>query len=122
MIAEVEADAEMQEMKTEEIIKEKIAEDEAAVAKVCDEPSMPLGSDDMNSCPEISDAEAADIIKGQEAIDQQMAQEAAADNSVSDENIDIVQKGEPDFDLDFAPVAEDDEDDVESGDVDFDFA
>lgn len=103
--AEYWADAEMQEMKTEEIIKEKIAEDEAAVAEVCDK---------------ITDAEAADIIKGQEAIDQQMAQEAAADNSVSDENVDIVMKGEPDFELDFANT--DDEDDVESGDVDFDFA
>ena len=36
--AENDADAEMQEMKTEDIIKEKIAEDEAAVAEVCDEP------------------------------------------------------------------------------------
>jgi len=103
---EFDADAEMQEMKTEEIIKEKIAEDEAAVAEVCDE---------------VTDAEAAELIKGQEAIDQQMAQEAAADNSVSDENIDDTLKSEPDFDLDFAPVADDDED-VDSGDVDFDFA
>ena len=100
------ADAEMQEMKTEEVIKNRIAEDEAAVAEVCDE---------------VTDAEAAELIKGQEAIDQQMAQEAAADNSVSDENIDDTLKGEPDFDLDFAPVA-DDEEDVDSGDVDFDFA
>ncbi len=104
---EFDADAEMQEMKTEEIIKEKIAEDEAAVAEVCDE---------------VTDAEAAELIKGQEAIDQQMAQEAAADNSVSDENIDDTLKNEPDFDLDFAPVADDKEDDVQSGDVDFDFA
>jgi hypothetical protein len=100
------ADAEMQEMKTEEVIKERIAEDEAAVAEVCDE---------------VTDAEAAELIKGQEAIDQKMAQEAAADNSVSDENIDDTLKSEPDFDLDFAPVA-DDEEDVDSGDVDFDFA
>ena len=49
-----------------------------------------------------------------------MAQEAAADNSVSDENVDIVMKGEPDFELVFAST--DDEVDVESGDVDFDFA
>ncbi len=103
---EFDADEEMQEMKTEEVIKERIAEDEAAVAEVCDE---------------VTDTEAAELIKGQEAIDQKMAQEAAADNSVSDENVDDVIKGEPDFDLDFAPVA-DDEDDVESGDVDFDFA
>ena len=104
---ELAADAEMQEMKTEEVIKERIAEDEAAVAEVCDE---------------VTDAEAAELIKGQEAIDQQMAQEAAADNSVSDENIDDTLKSEPDFDLDFAPVADDDEEDVQSGDVDFDFA
>ena len=51
-----------------------------------------------------------------------MAQEAAANNSVSDEDIDNTVKGEPDFDLDFAPVANDDEEDVQSGDVDFDFA
>ena len=101
------ADAEMQEMKTEEVIKERIAEDEAAVAEVCDE---------------VTDAEAAELIKGQEAIDQKMAQEAAADNSVSDENIDDTLKSEPDFDLDFAPVADDDDEDVQSGDVDFDFA
>ena len=95
---EVEADAEMQEIKTEEIIEEKdeedddtpvydedriaesIREDEAAVAEVCDEvpskemtdeqielleeehnkivlptpveePTLPLGTDDFNSCP-----------------------------------------------------------------------
>lgn len=101
---EFDADAEMQEMKTEEIIKEKIAEDEAAVAEVCDQ---------------VTDAEALELIKGQEAVDQQMAQEAASDNSVSDENVDFVMKGEPDFELDFAST---DEDDVESGDVDFDFA
>ena len=106
----------------EDQIAERIKEDEAAVAEVCDEPSMPLGSDDMNLCPDISDAEAADIIKGQEAVDRQMAQEAEADNSVSDENIDDTLKGEPDFDLDFAEVADDNEEDVQSGDIDFDFA
>jgi len=103
---ELAADAEMQEMKTEEVIKERIAEDEAAVAEVCDE---------------VTDAEAAELIKGQEAIDQQMAQEAAADNSVSDENVDVVMKGEPDFELDFAST-DDDDDDVDVGDVDFGFA
>ena len=119
-----EADAEMQEMKTEETlnvhieednehvydkdqIAERIKEDEAAVAEVCDE---------------VTDEEATELIKGQEAVDQQMAQEAAANNSVSDEDIDNTVKGEPDFDLDFAPVANDDEEDVQSGDVDFDFA
>lgn len=104
---EFEADEDMQEIKTEEVIKERIAEDEAAVAEVCDE---------------VTDAEALELIKGQEAVDQQMAQEAAADNSVSDENIDDTLKSEPDFDLDFAPVADDEEEDVQSGDVDFDFA
>ena len=101
---ELAADAEMQEMKTEEIIEEREQEDEIT--------------------PEISDAEAAELIKGQEAVDQQMAQEEAADNSVSDDNVDIVMKGEPDFDLDFAYDAEptDREEDVDSGDVDFDFA
>ena len=111
---EFDADAEMQEMKTEETlnvhieednehvydkdqIAERIKEDEAAVAEVCDE-------------------EAAELIKGQEAVDQQMAQEAAADNSVSDENIDDVVKA--DFDMDFVAANSDDEDD----DVDFDFA
>lgn len=103
---EFEADADMQEIKTEEVIKERIAEDEAAVAEVCDE---------------VTDAEALELIKGQEAIDQQMAQKAAADNSVSDENIDDTLKSEPDFDLDFA-TADDKEEDVQSGDVDFDFA
>ena len=96
----------------DDLIEKQIAEDEAAVAEVCDD----------NPIPEVTDAEAEELIKGQEAIDQQRAQEHAADNSVSDENVDIVMKGEPDFDLDFASVAEDDEDDFESGDVDFDFA
>ncbi len=94
---EFEADAEMQEMKTEEVIKERIAEDEAAVAEVCDE---------------VTDAEAAELIKGQEAVDQQMAQEAAAEQPEED-------LGKADFDL---ALASDDEDDVESGDIDFDFA
>ena len=132
MIAEVkaeeefndfEADAEMQEMKTEETlnvhieednehvvdkdqIAERIKEDEAIVAELCDK---------------VTDIEAAELIKGQEAIDQQMAQEAAADNTVSDEDIDNTVKGEPDFELDFSPVT-DEETDVDSDDVDFDFA
>jgi hypothetical protein len=112
-------------------IEEQIAEDEAAVAEVCGEApesveevsdhyDLPLGSDDMNSCPEVTDEEASELIKGQEAVDQQMAQEAAADNSVSDENIDDALKGEPNFDLDFTPIVEDNED-VNSDDVDFDF-
>ena len=131
-IAEIEAenaaDAELQMMKTELIAEQKRAEDEEdenlvdkdLVQKLVDK-AVANPSDDTGEeiAPEISDAEAAELIKGQEAVDQQMAQEAAADNSVSDENVDIVMKGEPDFELDFAST---DEDDVESGDVDFDFA
>lgn len=141
---EFDADAEMQLIKTELIAEQKraedkededpvydedqiaelIKEDEAAVAEVCDEMpdkvAGPVVEDEIVSA-EITDAEAAEIIRAQEAIDQQMAQEAAADNSVSDENIDDTLKVEPDFDLDFAPGA-DEEEDVQSGDVDFDFA
>ena len=120
---ELAADEEMQEMKTEEVIEEKekedsikihiesdeeyekrvakiegeIAEDEAAVAEVCDE-------------------EAKELIAGQETVDKLDAEDA-----VSDENIDDTVKG-PDFDLDFVPVAEEDKKDVDSDDVDFDFA
>lgn len=125
-IAEIEAenaaDAEMQEMKTEQIINEReeedenpvydedqiaerIREDEAAVAEVCDE---------------VTDAEAAELIAGQEAIDKLNADEAESTN-VSDEDIDATVKG-ADFDMDFNLAGVDDEDDVESGDVDFDFA
>ena len=88
----------------EDQIAERIKKDEAAVAEVCDK---------------VTDEEAAELIKGQEAIDQQMAQEVTADNSVSNENVDIVMEGEPNFELDFANS---NDDDVESGDVDFDFA
>ena len=84
---------------TDDEIAERIKEDEAAVAEVCDE---------------VTDAEAAELIKGQEAIDQQMAQEAAAEQPEED-------LGEANFDLALASD-DDDEDDVESGDIDFDFA
>lgn len=125
-IAEIEAenaaDAEMQEMKTEQVIEEReeedenpvydedqiaerIREDEAAVAEVCDQ---------------VTDEEAAELIAGQEAIDKLNADEAESTN-VSDEDIDMTVKG-PDFDMDFSLASVDDEDDVESGDVDFDFA
>ena len=76
----------------------------------------------MNSCPEVTDEEAVELIKGQEAIDQEMAEEASTDNSVSDEDIDNTIKGEPDFNLDFTSVIEDEEKDTQSGDFDFDFA
>ena len=124
-IAEIEAEnaanAEMQEMKTEEIIEEREEEDENPVQELVDK-AVANPSDDTGEeiAPEITDAEALELIKGQEAVDQQMAQEAAADNSVSDENVDVVMKGEPDFELDFAST--DDDDDVDVGDVDFDFA
>ena len=61
---------------------------------------------------EITDAEALELIKGQHAVDQQMAQEHAAEQPEED-------LGEADFDL---ALASDDDEDVESGDIDFDFA
>ena len=137
MIADVEAenaaDAEMQEMKTEEIIKEKIAEDEAAVAEVCDEPEMhietdeeyqkrvaeiegealPLGSDDMNSCPEHQEDEELkeldELIKGQVIVDKQIAEESV---------MDITE--DADFDLDFSvsnTESSDEDTEVEEGDL-----
>ena len=119
---ELAADAEMQEMKTEQAIEEReeedespvydedqiaerIREDEAAVAEVCDQ---------------VTDKEAAELIARQEAIDKLDAQEAESAN-VSDEEIDATVKG-ADFDLDFNLANVDDEEDVESGDVDFGFA
>lgn len=134
---EIKADAEMQEMKTEQVIEEREEEDENPVQELVDKavanPSNDTGEEIAESiredeaavaevCDEVTDAEAAELIKGQEAIDQQMAQEAAADNSVSDENVDDVIKGQPDFELDFASTDDDDDEDVQSGDVDFDFA
>ena len=119
---ELAADAEMQEMKTEQVIEEReeedenpvydedqiaerIKEDESAVAEVCDQ---------------VTDEEAAELIAGQEAIDKLNADEAESTN-VSDEEIDATVKG-ADFDIDFNLAGVDDEDDVESGDIDFDFA
>ena len=124
-IAEIEAenaaDAEMQEMKTEQIIDERdeedenpvydedqiaerIREDEAAVAEVCDE-------------QEVTYEEAQEHIANQMEADKLDAKEA--DNAVSDENVDDVVKG-ADFDMDFA-VADSDEEESDD-DVDFDFA
>ncbi len=108
-------------MYDEDQIAERIMEDEAAVAEVCDEPSMPLGSDDMNSCPEVTDDKAKELIEGQKAVDKLDAEEAEEKakrteeeklNGVSDEDIDLVV---------FNSIDED-TDDVESDDVDFDFA
>jgi len=118
---ELAADAEMQEMKTEQAIEEReeedenpvydedqiaerIREDEAAVAEVCDE-------------QEVTYEEAQEYIANQMEADKLDADEA--DNSVSDENIDDVVKG-ADFDMDFA-VANSDEEEADD-DVDFDFA
>jgi hypothetical protein len=118
---ELAADAEMQEMKTEQAIEEReeedenpvydedqiaerIREDEAAVAEVCDE-------------QEVTYEEAQEYIANQMEADKLDADEA--DNSVSDENIDNVVKG-ADFDMDFA-VANSDEEEADD-DVDFDFA
>ena len=121
---ELAADAEMQEMKTEQVIEERdeededpvydedqiaerIREDEAAVSEVCDE-------------QEVTYEEAQEYIAGQMAADKLDAKEAESTN-VSDEDIDATVKG-ADFDLDFNLANVDDEDDVESGDVDFGFA
>ena len=124
-IAEIEAenaaDAEMQEMKTEQIIDERdeedenpvydedqiaerIKEDEAAVAEVCDE-------------QEVTYEEAQEHIANQMEADKLDAKEA--DNAVSDENVDNVVKG-ADFDMDFAVA--DSEEEESDDDVDFDFA
>lgn len=78
---EIDADAEMQNLKTEQVIEEKeeedntpvydedqiaerIREDEAAVAEVCD-------------YPPVTDEEAAELIEGQEAVDKIHAEELA---------------------------------------------
>jgi hypothetical protein len=88
----------------EDQIAERIREDEAAVAEVCDE-------------QEVTYEEAQEYIANQMEADKLDADEA--DNSVSDENIDNVVKG-ADFDMDFA-VANSDEEEADD-DVDFDFA
>jgi hypothetical protein len=105
MIAEVEAEEEttVTEVTPEPTIEEQIAEDEAAVAEVCDD----------NPIPEVTDAEAEELIRGQEAIDQQVALEHAA-SQPEDKFVE-----EADFDLDLAPVNEDSEDDMDE--VNFDF-
>ena len=145
-IAEIEAenaaDAEMQEMKTEQIIEEReeedntpivkakdtkpfpteddapvydedqiaerIREDEAAVAEVCDE-------------QEVTYEEAQEYVAAQMAVDKLDAEEEGK-RFVSDENIDATVKSEDaDFSLEFS-VDDEDDDDVQSGDMDFGFA
>ena len=145
-IAEIEAenaaDAEMQEMKTEQIIEEReeedntpivkakdtkpfpteddapvydedqiaerIREDEAAVAEVCDE-------------QEVTYEEAQEYVAAQMAVDKLDAEEEGK-RFVSDENIDATVKSEDaDFSLEFS-VDDEEDDDVQSGDMDFGFA
>ena len=127
------ADAEMQEMKTDEIIEERdeeddtsvydedqiaerIKEDEAAVAEVCDKGQI------TSETEQVTYEEAEEYIAAQMAIDTQDAAKAEiVAASVSDENVDLVMKGEDlDFELDIS--SSDDEDDAQSGDIDFDFA
>ena len=143
-IAEIEAenaaDAEMQEMKTEQVIDEREEEEEAQLEKDIknglygeEEYGTPVYDEDQIAerikedeaavaevCDQVTDEEAAELIAGQEAIDKLDAQEAES-ASVSDEEIDATVKG-ADFDLDFNLANVDDEEDVESGDVDFGFA
>lgn len=47
----------------EDQIAERIKEDEDAIAKVCDEPSIQLESDDMNSFPEVTDEEEVEVVE-----------------------------------------------------------
>ena len=177
MIAEVEADAEMQEIKTEEIIEEReeddktnlnlvnvefdddgiplptfeeteesevsyeeaeeyvanqIKEDEAAVAKVCDKSEdikIHVETDEEYQKRvaeiegEVTDAEAAELIAGQNAIDLMRASEV--NNLETQEELkEILKKTieeKADFDLDFTEKSDTDND-VNSDDVDFDFA
>ena len=115
-IDEFDADAEMQEMKTELIAEQKRAEDEEPVNNSPEITGIPDGIklSDTDDEDQISDAEAADIIKGQEAVDQQMAQEAAATEPEEDSFSE-----DADFDLDLTIADEDSDDD--SDNVNFDF-
>ena len=94
---ELAADAEMQEMKTEQIINEREEEDEN---------------------PVYDEDQIAERIREDEA-----AVAEVCDQNVSDEDVDRTVKG-ADFDVDFdlATVDDEDEDDVQSGDMDFGFA
>tara|TARA_R110002074_G_scaffold223335_1_gene394314 strand:- start:249 stop:1568 length:1320 start_codon:yes stop_codon:yes gene_type:complete len=166
MIAEVEADAEMQEIKTEEIINEKeeedktpivkakdtkpfpaededpvydedqiaerIKEDEATVAKVCDESKdikIHVETDEEYQKRvaeiegEITDTEAEELIAGQNAIDLMRASEVNNIETQEElkEKLQKTIEEKADFDLDFTEITKTD-DDVNSDDVDFDFA
>ena len=113
---EFDANAEMQEMKTEEIIEEREEDDEYTEISYeeAEEHVANQIKEDENPIPEVTDAEAEELIKGQEAVDQQVALEHAATQPEED-------LGDADFDLALASDDDDDED-VESGDIDFGFA
>jgi len=122
MIADVEAenaaDAEMQEIKTEEIIEEKEEEDGEYTEISYEEAEEHVANqikEDENPIPEVTDAEAEELIRGQEAVDQQVALEHAATQPEED-------LGDADFDLALASDDDDEDEDVESGDIDFGFA
>lgn len=112
---EFDADAEMQEIKTEEVIKEREKE-ETPIVKAKD--TKPFPSEDEAAvaevCDEVTDEEASELIKGQEAVDQQMAKEAAAEQPEEDSFTE-----DADFDLDLTAVDDDSSDD--SDEVNFDF-
>ena len=105
---ELAADAEMQEMKTEQVIEEREEEDENPVYDE-DQIAERIREDEA-AVAEVCDQEAQELIAGQEAVDKLDAEEA--ERSVSDEDVDFS------FDVEDTET----EEDVESGDVDFDFA
>ena len=110
-IAEIEAenaaDAEMQEMKTEQVIDERDEEDENPVYDE-DQIAERIREDEA-AVAEVCDQEAQELIAGQEAIDKLDAEEA--ERSVSDEDVDFsfdvesteteedVESGDVDFDF-----------------------
>ena len=110
-IAEIEAenaaDAEMQEMKTEQVIEERDEEDENPVYDEDQIAERIL--EDEAAVAEVCDQEAQELIAGQEAVDKLDAEEA--ERSVSDEDVDFsfdvesteteedVESGDVDFDF-----------------------
>jgi hypothetical protein len=92
-------------------IEEQIAEDEAAVSKVCGEApesveevsdhyDLPLGSDDMNSCPEVTEEDEIDVKKLKitpDALD--LADTMVPDDDDFDFESDEEEQAEADFDF-----------------------
>ena len=116
---ELAADAEMQEMKTEEVIEERDEEDEEPVH---DEDQITERiKEDEAAVSEVCDEEAKELIAGQEAVDKLDAEEVEAKTKRAEEE---KLNGVSDKDLDFVVFdnIDTDDDDVQSGDVDFDFA